>query len=126
MFFSPSLRGFLSPLLHGDALPADAIEISDDEHAELLAGLSVGRVVVVGPDGRPTLADVPEPPVEVLDIQARAQRAELLSASDWTQLPDVALTEEEVGAWRVYRRALRDLPQQPGWPSTIAWPEPPA
>jgi hypothetical protein len=34
-----------------------------------------------------------------------------LQGTDWTQLPDVDLTEEKKLAWREYRQALRDLPE---------------
>lgn len=53
------------------------------------------------------------------------RRDETLRASDWTQVPDAPLTDEERAVWATYRQALRDLPQQPGWPA-IDWPFPPA
>ena len=40
----------------------------------------------------------------------RSRRNQLLAASDWTQVADVALTVEQDTAWRDYRKALRDLP----------------
>lgn len=49
----------------------------------------------------------------------RPQRDQLLAASDWTQLPDAPLTDDQRAAWRTYRQALRDLPE------TGDWPEPP-
>jgi hypothetical protein len=49
------------------------------------------------------------PESELLKI-VRTQRNKLLTESDWTQLPDVPLTEEKKGEWRTYRQALRDLP----------------
>jgi len=41
----------------------------------------------------------------------REIRDSLLSQSDWTQLPDVSLTEEQKIAWTIYRQELRDLPE---------------
>jgi hypothetical protein len=38
-------------------------------------------------------------------------RNELLIQSDWTQLPDVQLSEEQKESWRIYRQHLRDLPE---------------
>jgi hypothetical protein len=35
-----------------------------------------------------------------------------LSESDWTQLPDVNLREEQQLYWQQYRQALRDLPEK--------------
>lgn len=39
----------------------------------------------------------------------RAMRDSLLSASDWTQLPDAPLTDSQKNDWRVYRQSLRDI-----------------
>ena len=55
----------------------------------------------------------------------RAERDRRLAATDWTQLPDVPLTEEQRAAWQQYRQALRDVPEQPGAPYDVTWPEPP-
>lgn len=50
----------------------------------------------------------------------RAKRNALLSASDWTQLPDVPLATKET--WATYRQALRDITNQAD-PFNIVWPE---
>ena len=63
------------------------------------------------------------PSIEELEAQAREQRDVLLAASDWTQLPDVPEATRE--AWAVYRQALRDVPQQDGFPENIDWPAKP-
>lgn len=39
----------------------------------------------------------------------RAVRNNLLSKSDWTQMPDADLTEEQKSLWTSYRQELRDL-----------------
>ena len=52
----------------------------------------------------------------------RAERNRLLAETDWTQLPD---SPPDALAWGVYRKALRDLPSQPGFPWDIIWPEAP-
>ena len=57
------------------------------------------------------------------EAEARAKRLQLLSASDWTQLPDVPMTTKE--AWATYRQALRDITEQAGFPLNIVWPAPP-
>lgn len=33
------------------------------------------------------------------------------------------LTDEQKDAWRAYRQALLDVPQQEGFPTNIVWPE---
>jgi hypothetical protein len=40
-------------------------------------------------------------------------------------MPDAPLGEGEREAWRVYRQALRDLPETITDPADILWPEPP-
>ena len=50
---------------------------------------------------------------------------ELLAATDWTQLADSQLDEEAQAAMRAYRQALRDIPQQEGFPLSVEWPEEP-
>ena len=53
----------------------------------------------------------------------REERTRRLAASDWTQLPDVPLATQ--AAWATYRQALRDVPEQAGFPTEITWPTPP-
>lgn len=57
--------------------------------------------------------------------EARTQRDSLLAACDWTQMPDSPLSEKEKVAYQAYRQALRDVPQQEGFPEAINWPEEP-
>jgi len=51
--------------------------------------------------------------------EARTQRDALLAESDWTQVSDAPVNHQ---AWADYRQALRDLPQQAGFPTEITWP----
>jgi len=50
---------------------------------------------------------------------ARNQRDTLLTQTDWTQVADAPVDK---AAWAAYRQALRDVPQQIGFPTTITWP----
>lgn len=52
----------------------------------------------------------------------RSTRNHLLSASDWTQVPDASVNS---AAWAKYRQKLRDLPSTIDNPSNVEWPEPP-
>ena len=56
-----------------------------------------------------------------LEAAERATRDDLLKATDHYGLSDVAMTE----AMTAYRQALRDVPQQAGFPQTITWPTKP-
>jgi len=57
----------------------------------------------------------------VLEATERATRDNLLKATDHYGLSDVSMTE----AMTAYRQALRDVPQQEGFPQTITWPTKP-
>lgn len=52
----------------------------------------------------------------------RADRNTRLSASDWTQVADAPVDK---AAWATYRQALRDVPDQTGFPWNVSWPEQP-
>lgn len=72
MFYSPSTGGFYSAAVHGSNMPADVVEITAQEHADLLSGQSVGKVIVADEYGSPTLADQPQGvPQSVTMRQAR-------------------------------------------------------
>ena len=64
------------------------------------------------------------PPAETEETVTRRMR-ELLRASDWTQLPDSDLSPQQVTDWAIYRRNLKIVPQQPGFPTAVTWPTPP-
>lgn len=65
----------------------------------------------------------PEPdPTEELAKEARAQRDKLLAETDWTQVLDAPISAESREAYRVYRQALRDVPEQEGFPERVQWP----
>jgi len=48
-----------------------------------------------------------EPQIPLFKL--REIRNNLLRDSDWSQLPDSALSEEDVASWVAYRQALRDI-----------------
>lgn len=56
-----------------------------------------------------------------LEVAERSARDELLRATDHYGLSDVTMSE----AMSTYRQALRDVPQQEGFPGTITWPTKP-
>lgn len=48
-----------------------------------------------------------------------------LSQSDWTQMPDNALSETQREKWKTYRQTLRDITLQPDFPNKITFPPTP-
>ena len=51
----------------------------------------------------------------------RTERNAKLAATDWTQASDVPQAVKD--SYASYRQALRDVPQQAGFPNQIVWPE---
>lgn len=68
---------------------------------------------------------VPAPTTEELAAQARSQRDALIAATDYLMATDYPLTDEKRQELTVYRQALRDVPEQSGFPTEIIWPEKP-
>lgn len=57
--------------------------------------------------------------------QARSQRDKLLSSSDWIVTKSLESGAAVPQEWLDYRQALRDVPQQSGFPDDITWPTAP-
>jgi len=53
---------------------------------------------------------------------AWASAKNMLANSDWSMLPDVPMTSGKKAEWIEYRRALREIRLQPGFPDSIQWP----
>ena len=49
----------------------------------------------------------------------------MLQESDWSMLSDVPMTAGNKALWSEYRRALREIRLQAGFPSDIQWPSKP-
>lgn len=62
IFYSASTGGFYSAAIHGDNIPADAVEITAEQHQALIDGQSSGKVIATDADGFPVLQDPPPPP----------------------------------------------------------------
>lgn len=66
----------------------------------------------------------PLPPTkEETAAWVRADRDRRLAETDWTQAADVPQATKD--KWAPYRQALRDVPQQEGFPFNVVWPEKP-
>ncbi|GGY03752.1 phage tail assembly chaperone [Paludibacterium paludis] len=135
MLFSKSTGGFYDRSIHCAAIPSDAVELTDAQYRALLDGQSAGKRIVAGADGKPVLADPPAPTADQLAVQARAKRDGLVGSTDWViarhrdQVETGVKTSITAGQYTElmqYRQALRDVPTQKGFPSSIDWPNIPA
>lgn len=58
--------------------------------------------------------------------QVRSQRDSLISDTDYLLCADYPISAEDLEAVKAYRQALRDVPQQEGFPYDVVWPSLPA
>lgn len=65
------------------------------------------------------------PDISYLDFKIKAIRNQKLADSDWTQIPNGPLTEQQQQGWAEYRQALRDITTQEGYPFNVIWPTKP-
>ena len=61
----------------------------------------------------------------VLAASARQKRDRLIAATDYLVTPDYPIESDRLAKVKIYRQALRDIPEQSGFPRTITWPEKP-
>jgi hypothetical protein len=104
-----------------------SVAIEDEYWQELLDGQSQGKQIVSNEVGYPVLADPPAPTAEELAREARVRRDILLKETVDSVNPMrwEALTDEQKDAWRAYRQALLDVPQQEEFPNNVTWPTKP-
>lgn len=60
MFYSKTTGGFYSRDIHGEAIPADAVEITSEEHVALMDAQSQGKIIQPDIDGNPVAVDPPK------------------------------------------------------------------
>jgi len=88
-FYSKETKGFYSDDLH-DKMPEDAVQITDETYAQLLAGQETGKVISADKDGNPILIDRKPPSKE-----EKAKR-------------DIMLLEAEITPRRIREAVLGD------------------
>lgn len=125
-FYSQLTNGFYSSEIHGSNMPADAVEITAEEHAALMAGQTAGQEIIADSEGRPVLTDHVQTAGEIAAaLSAAAQTA--LGKSDLTILRCYESGVVVPAEWQAYRAALRaivsgtstetELPVMPEYPA---------
>lgn len=76
-----------------------------------------------------TVEKIPEPTPEELKerkaAEVRAKRNYLLNSTDYLVSGDYPISTEDLAKVKSYRQALRDLPEQEGFPESVEWPTEP-
>ena len=62
---------------------------------------------------------------EILSLDVRLERNKILSDTDHLIQSDYPISDEKKQEIKAYRQALRDIPQQDGFPDNIIWPDKP-
>ena len=57
-FYSTSTGGFYTPDIHGENMPADKVEITEEEWRSLMDGQANGKIIKAV-DGKPSLVEPP-------------------------------------------------------------------
>lgn len=65
----------------------------------------------------------PQPTDEDLAGRVRAERDGKLAASDKYLVADFPISAEKLELVKAYRKALREVPEQAGFPEDVVWPE---
>lgn len=63
-----------------------------------------------------------DPPGVITPEAVKNEARERLRNSDWTMLSDVPLTIGQKQKWIDYRKALREVDMQSGFPAKVIWP----
>ena len=61
----------------------------------------------------------------VLAASARQKRDRLIAVTDYLVTPDYPIKPDRLAKVKIYRQALRDIPEQSGFPRSITWPAKP-
>jgi hypothetical protein len=77
MYYAQSTGGFFDVAIHGKNIPADAVKITQEDHAALLAGQVRGKEIAADKNGHPVLADPPKPSAEQIWSLIKAKRDRL-------------------------------------------------
>jgi hypothetical protein len=106
-YLSPDNRlYFLDDAKFEDMIPEGCARISDAQAAAI------------------TRANIAAGMPAALAAEVRLQRTARLDEAD-RKVNTLEDNGKDASAWRAYRQALRDVPQQAGFPTTIDWPTAP-
>ena len=98
MFYSKSTGGFYDLTIHGAAIPADVVEITEREHALLMVEQSAGKVIVADANGNPIAVD----PISLMTLsEVQATQATKVSAACATALT-TGFTSSSLGVALTY------------------------
>lgn len=123
MYFSKDTGGFYDRTIHS-VIPANAVEITNELHAQLLEGQAKGRVISAGEDGYPLLIDPPQSLASLKSNERSWRDAQLFTTDgiisrhrdESEDGENTTLTVLQYTQLQAYRRSLRNWPESDGFP----------
>lgn len=73
-------------------------------------------------DGKYQIVENPPVSLEILAENVRSERDRRLAETDWYMMPDYPADPETLELVKGYRKALRDITLQSGFPRDVEWP----
>jgi Phage tail assembly chaperone protein len=101
------------------------IVVASPEFAAENGLVEVGDGVQIGWDFDGQSFSEPAKDAAAAAAAVREERNRLLTETDWVVIKAFETNTNIPGAWEVYRQALRDVPQQAGFPWDVVWPTQP-
>lgn len=100
--------GFYTKQMHGDNIPTPNVELNEEQWIQAYTSVKEGKWKWI--NGEHTFISYEQTQLDEWELGAiRAKRNELLTKSDWTQIPNNPLTSEQQAEWADYRQRLRDM-----------------
>lgn len=127
-YYSFSTKGYYTPEVHGENMPSDVIEMTDEIYNQVFEAQCNGYVLEACNVNGLKAVPPPAKTKEEKAADARFERDNLLSDLDklvnnpirWSAYSDAYKT-----ALTTYRQNLLDVPQQVGFPDNVVFPKVP-
>lgn len=103
MFFSKKNSGFYVRSIHGTNIPADAVEITPEQHQALMDAQSQGKRIEADESGRPVAVDPPPPSLD----EVKAAKVAAINAACAAAIVG-GFASAALGAPHTYDSALED------------------
>lgn len=111
----------------GDVLTREYVSTSEgiQAYAEAANWANQNGAVIKETDAGYEIQKAPEPTAEEKAERIRSRRDALLKETDYLLMADYPADSALLEQVKAYRQALRDLPEQSGFPDTVTYPTKP-
>ena len=125
-FYSPSTGCTYLPAIHGENIPSDAVEISDEVFLRVIANPERGKIRAHDDNGQPYLISAPLIEID-LEVAERMWRDAEIESVKWLRerhldqleiRAETTLKDEQFSELLLYVQSLRDWPQSSAFPDS--------